>query len=357
MPLSYQQPSPTKGKSRQAEGGGGASGGNTKQNRFGNGFLMQQVIGKAAKDSGGSVDWGRSLGKEDPGKNVYPEGPGDSTAQGTGAQGGRKEQKDALPALREKHAGKSYEDVKDGKAFVQGSGDEKEVDPNDVAQGQLGDCYLMAGMAAVARANPDQLKKIIKDNGDGTFNVTLYIRKNPYSAPTPVTKTVDARLPSSGGGSTLYAGTGDKAGGATEMWPALLEKTVAQHKGSYEEISGGNIGKGGFNFAGATEMFTGKAEGYKNVDNLQEDDILLELGAALEAKRTCTVDSRDMTNNEALSKESTPYNVYGNHAYAVQAVDIDKRTVDLQNPWGSHHVKALPIALFKKFYRGIRIGG
>ncbi|HND32748.1 MAG TPA: C2 family cysteine protease, partial [Myxococcota bacterium] len=136
-----------------------------------------------------------------------------------------------------------------------------------------------------------------------------------------------------------------------------LEKTVAQHKGSYEEISGGNIGKGGFNFAGATEMFTGKAEGYKNVDNLQEDDILLELGAALEAKRTCTVDSRDMTNNEALSKESTPYNVYGNHAYAVQAVDIDKRTVDLQNPWGSHHVKALPIALFKKFYRGIRIGG
>ena len=31
--------------------------------------------------------------------------------------------------------------------------------------------------------------KLIKDNNDGTFDVTLYVRKSPYSRPEPVTKT------------------------------------------------------------------------------------------------------------------------------------------------------------------------
>ena len=52
---------------------------------------------------------------------------------------------------------------------------------------------------------------------------------------------------------------GDKGAEGTELWTALIEKTVAQHKGSYDLIQGSKIGQG-FNFNGATELLTGKVE-------------------------------------------------------------------------------------------------
>lgn len=333
----------------------------SRKDLLGNAALLQQVMGDAAdqvKDQG-MIDTKATLGveEEDPGKFQIPEGP--DSVQGTGTGSGateRKQQQDALPKLRDKHEGnKSYEDIKNGTPFIKGAGDAGEVDAHDVAQGSLGDCYFVAAMAAVARANPDAIKKLIKDNGDGTFDVTLYVRKNSWSTPTPVVKKVDARLPSNGGGSLLYVSSTDKEGDNRELWPSLLEKTLAQHKGSYNAIEGGQIANG-FNFAGATEMLTGKAEGYKSTDKMSEDDILLEIGAALEAKKPVTVDSRDMSSDEAMSKEANALNVYGNHAYAPEKVDINARTISLQNPWGSHHVPNLPIATFKKYYRGVRIG-
>jgi hypothetical protein len=170
-----------------------------------------------------------------------------------------------------------------------------------------------------------------------------------------VVKKVDARLPSNGGDSLLYAQSMDKDDDKKEFWPSLLEKTLAQHKGSYNAIEGGQIATG-FNFNGATELLTGKAEGYKSTDKMAEDNILLEIGAALEQKKPVTVDSRDMSSDEAMTKEANALNVYGNHAYAPERVDINARTISLQNPWGSHHVPNLPITTFKKFFRGIRIG-
>lgn len=269
--------------------------------------------------------------------------------------GDRVQQQEALPGLREKHAGTEYHDVENSAAFVQGQGDQHAVDPNDVKQGQLGDCYLIAGMIAVARANPELIKKLIKDNGNGTYDVTLYIRPSAYGTPRAVTKTVDARLPSSAPGSPIYAKTGDNEGGQTEIWSALIEKTVAQHKGSYDLISGGNIGTG-FQFHGATELLTGRREGYFATAGMQEDDALLHMAVALEELKPVTCDSKDMTNEPELAKEATAVNVYGNHAYCPKAVDLDARTVDLTNPWGSSHVTALPIADFMRFYRAIRVG-
>ena len=328
-----------------------------RQGRMGNAFL-QQIIGQAVQQTRGQgrLDTKMSFGIEDPEKFKFPEDGGTTT--GTQAPAQRQQQKDALPQLRDTHQGGTYKyaDVKDGKAFVQGAGDAKAVDPNDVAQGSLGDCYLLAGMAAVARANPEAIQKLIKDRGDGTFEVTLYIRRNRYSRPEPVTKVVDAQMPEKSPGTNLYAKAGDKGAEGTELWTALIEKTVAQHKGSYDLIQGSKIGQG-FNFNGATELLTGKAEGYQQTANMAEDDILLTIAAALEAKKPVTVDSYDMTNNEAMTREANALNVYGNHAYAPTAVDMDGRTIELQNPWGSSHVKPLDVALFKKFYKAIRVGG
>jgi hypothetical protein len=55
------------------------------------------------------------------------------------------------------------------------------ADPSDVKQGALGDCYLLAALAAVAKTNPALIERMISDNGDGTYNVTIYEDKGAGS--------------------------------------------------------------------------------------------------------------------------------------------------------------------------------
>lgn len=319
---------------------------------FANSFLAGALGQQAANELGGSVEpWMVGLG-EDPDKFIFAE-DGDDVDQGGGD---RVHQKEDLPALREKHEGKEYEDFTSGTAFVKGSDDDLDIDPNDVKQGALGDCYLIAGMAAVARAQPDAIRDAIKDNGDGTFDVTLYLRSSRYSRPRAVTKTVDARLAVKSAGRPLYAGTGDKEDGETELWAALIEKTVAQHKESYELISGGNINGDGFVFAGVSEMFTGERENYMRVDSMDNDEVLLYMAFALEDGKAIVASSRNLKDDEELTREANKANVYWNHAYAPESVDLDAGTVTLQNPWGSHHVTDLKVEDFRRFYKALRIG-
>ena len=313
----------------------------------GTGFLTQSAFQSLAEVYGAVVRTRQGAKGDDPALHDTP-GDGDGTV--------RKQQQGELPGLVDKHKQYKYEDISTGKAFLEGEGDGLDIDPNDVKQGALGDCYLMAGMAATARANPESIRRIVKDNGDGTFEVTLFLRENSWSTPKAVTTTVDARLPTKGGTSLIYAKVGSSGAGGDELWPALLEKTLAQHKASYDLISGGNIATD-FEFHGATELFTGKAEGYFSASSLSEDKVLEMMQAALAKKKPITVDSMTMDNLPDLTKDANAVNVYGNHAYAVKSVDMVARTVSLQNPWGSSHVVDLSVKDFKRFYKALRVGG
>jgi hypothetical protein len=41
----------------------------------------------------------------------------------------------------------------------------------DVNQGNLGDCYLLASLAGTAYRTPSTIQNMFTDNGDGTFTV------------------------------------------------------------------------------------------------------------------------------------------------------------------------------------------
>jgi len=277
------------------------------------------------------------------------DGDGDGTA--------RKQQDAALPALRPKHEGKEYEDFVNAAAFVQGEGDAHAVDANDVKQGALGDCYLIAGLASVARANPHAIEDLIEDNGDGTFDVTLHIRPSRHARPRPVTTTVDARLAVKSSGRPLYAGLGDQADGKDEIWTALVEKSLAQQKESYDLISGGNINGDGFAYGGTHELLTGMRGSYLRTDAMDSDEALLRIDLALEEKIPITASSRNKKDDAALTAEANDRNVYWNHAYAPESVDLNAETVNLQNPWGSSHVTNLSGDDFIRFFKALRIGG
>lgn len=316
--------------------------------------VAELLFAEAARVEGASEDdLLFSLNGVDPDMFWFAEDGDDVDTQ----QSTRRQQEDALPALRPKHSDKEYEDFENGVAFVQGEGDAHAVDANDVKQGALGDCYLIAGMAAVARADPQAIEDLIVDNGDGTFDVTLYLRTSRYSRPRAVTRTVDARLAVKYSGRPLYAGLGDEADGQSEMWTALIEKALAQEKESYDLISGGNIAKNGFVFAGTTEMLTGKRENYHRTDSMDSDEAILYIDLALEEGLPVSCDSRNLKDDEELTREANGRNVYWNHAYAPISVDLDAETMDLQNPWGSSHVEDLSSQDFLRYYRSIRIGG
>ena len=121
--------------------------------------------------------------------------------------------------------------------FVKGKGDDNAIDPNDVKQGYLGDCYFLAAIQAIAQSNPSALKKLIKDNKDGTYEVTLYVYKYLVSwNRSPIKITVDTNVPHVKGTiQPVYAGKGDN-----ELWVLLLEKAYAVYEGSYGDIEGGN---------------------------------------------------------------------------------------------------------------------
>ena len=45
---------------------------------------------------------------------------------------------------------------------------------NDIAQGGVGDCYLLAALSAVVNMNPQFIKDCMRDNGDGTVTVRFF---------------------------------------------------------------------------------------------------------------------------------------------------------------------------------------
>lgn len=102
---------------------------------------------------------------------------------------------------------------------------------NDIDQGGLGDCWLLAAMGAVARTNQNIVRQTVVDLGDGTYAVRLggskYYR-------------VDADLPtlSATSWTPVYAGLGIQ----NSLWCAIVEKAYTHFRtgaNTYASLGGG----------------------------------------------------------------------------------------------------------------------
>jgi hypothetical protein len=194
----------------------------------------------------------------------------------------------------------------------------------DINQGQVGDCWLMAPLAAVAKTAPEYIRQSIVSLGDGTFAVRLtdgYYR-------------VDADLRMDGNVPT-YAGFGnDAANDITaadaprigSLWVPLVEKAAAfRFGGAYEDLDDDFLHHG-FNVLGYADAATAAEDDVDSgTEALNWVQRQLDLGRAL---AFCT-------EPEILGISSR---LVGTHCYSIDSIDTDPMTgtrrIRVRNPWG-----------------------
>lgn len=140
-----------------------------------------------------------------------------------------------------------------------------DVDPSDIFQGSVGDCWLLSGISSVAefdgaikrlfRKTPN-LMNMPMDANNGTvaagnmYTVTLW----DLATWKEVDIVVDERLPAH------YDGTGkllaNKPSEDGELWACYLEKALAIHSGGWDKIVGGQCTHAWALLTGCKEQYT-----------------------------------------------------------------------------------------------------
>ena len=201
--------------------------------------------------------------------------------------------------------------------------------PGDVQQGQLGDCYFPAAMAAIAQHNPDAITNMIKDNGDGTYTVTFkqqdWATGGRYK---DVPIKVDGDLYSRSWGGPLYGHSSNSSDPKQmELWFPLIEKAYAQWKGSYN-----TIGNGG-QISAVFEDCLGKNTGSMSLSYSSADAVWNRIVSSVDGKKPIGAG----TYGEDQEAKYTNTGVYADHAYSIlgyeKAANGDRYVV-LRNPWG-----------------------
>lgn len=177
---------------------------------------------------------------------------------------------------------------------------------SDINQGDFGDCWLLAALGSTALTDPQKIKDLITDNGDGTYTV--------HFEDGDVTVNDDALLDQ-----------GDDQG----KWVAVVETAYAEREGgTFDEIDGGTSDEAYEDLFGAdTGSFDPDSSGdWIFGDNKSPDDSYNEMREALDDGRpvTASVNGR--------------IGIDGGHALIVTNVyERDGvQYVEMMNPWASN---------------------
>lgn len=210
----------------------------------------------------------------------------------------------------------------------------------DVKQGDVGNCYFMAGLGATAYRKPSIIKNMFTDNGDGTFTVKFY--ENGVADYV----TVDKYLPTDSNGYSAYGKVGGHYNSSNnELWAAFAEKAYAQlnesgwirpdstNSNSYQGISGGWSKT-------AMNHITGiKTKGHdiniKSIINTYNSNRMVTLSTKGAGKKTFF---------DADEK------FVGNHAYVMTGYNHSTKKFKLYNPWG-RNIEATHSQI-KKYFDG-----
>ena len=211
----------------------------------------------------------------------------------------------------------------------------------DQRQGQLGDCYFIASLGALAANDPQAITNMFIDNGDNTYTVRFYTGNyGAFYLPdgtisdgfttglgTADYVTVNEQLPTYSNGMFAYSNYGLSINSTSApLWIALAEKAYAQWNQT------GRSGRDGTNSYAGIEggwMATVNAQilGYNASDYMMTSATKQTLVNALSTNQSVTIGT----------KPTAGSGLVGSHAYSVTGYNPATDTFTLYNPWGTAH--------------------
>jgi hypothetical protein len=216
------------------------------------------------------------------------------------------------------------------------SGKGSGLDPDDVAQGRLGNCYFLAaiaGCAASADTEDILIRDLcIEDHADvGLYGVKFFINGKW------ATVIVDDRIPcvdEGNGWYPIFASPKEHSGqktGEKELWPMIFEKAWAKLNLSYEATAGGLTQDAASYLSGGLTKCLDLERGDENDAVWAECKSILNppTGKSF-AFLSCAVRPDEDPSNLGL--------ITG-HAYSILKMvqtKCGKRLVQIRNPWGQH---------------------
>ena len=189
---------------------------------------------------------------------------------------------------------------------------------NDIDQGDLGDCYLLSSLGAIARSNPIAIQNMFLYNGDNTWT----IRFTRHTDNTNHYVTVDRYLPVNlHNGSAKFASFGGHYNNTrNELWVSLLEKAyvqVCQIPGFRRSISS------------TRNDYANISGGYSNMAIHHT----LGIGSPI----TSLNNETNLINNV---RQNLPMVVAINgHSYTITSYNSQTRKFLFHNPWGHSHLE------------------
>lgn len=194
-------------------------------------------------------------------------------------------------------------------------------DPRDIKQGQIGDCWLLAGIGSVAQTleRAGKLDEFLAEHLRPVGDPPTHWVVTLYQDGKPVEVTVEAK--STDGGV--------RGADGQPNWLSIYERAAAEHRGgSYDDIDGGYS-------SDAMELMTGRSADSDGELDLAEIEDKLAGGQAVSVG---TEDTKDDDFDWVWeSDEVNRTDVVPNHAYMVVEVKTNgdgEKVVVLANPWG-----------------------
>jgi len=229
----------------------------------------------------------------------------------------------------------------------------KVIEPGDVRQGALGDCWLMSSLAAVAEF-PRVIEHMFvhtKTRVDGKYVCRIFDSEQKKF----VHLTVDDKIPCRPGGGPIFAESLEG-----ELWPCIIEKAFAKWVGSYSKLSGGwpalaleaitgsksrlysftgdtimGLSFGNLNVKSASNLTDGASIWYTN-ESYSAEQFWDKLMMFDESDYLMTLASPGTDVYSEAQGPSDDFGIVGGHAYSlISVVEVsDFKLCKIRNPWG-----------------------
>jgi hypothetical protein len=223
-------------------------------------------------------------------------------------------------------------------------GDADAVDARDVRQRAIGDCFVMAPLAGLARSSEGRalIKGAItenrNDNGDVvSYTVTLHRpEEHWWRAKTFADVEVTVTRPFPCGHAEARA-DGDQS----EIWPLVFEKAYLQYC---------DCNPTGRDVSDAMEVLTGRAATHVVLGGPEGYDVRRLQGDLAAGKIVVLATKTSIGGPEA-------HDLHGNHAYVVTGVQMSngRASLVLHNPWNFAEPQRVPFTELTRWFSSVNV--